>query len=386
MTVSLVLLWESPCAIRTHLDAKDIADNSETEGPSKDKVEAHVPGEGTEAQLKEEATAEKNPEADPRQLAHHNLLELNQTADISTLLKAVQVSDNTTGHPRVELPAGWSWVKKLGNGAFGEVWSVCVDRSCSAKNALKVIPASKASSVAEEVRLQKQVQPNDLAVKVTKDWTDSKHNWMIALELLPDGDLEDHLPELQSGRSKYKAHLIFHDLIDGLEMIHEKGVMHGDIKPENIFCDANPSSPPGVSPVACKWGDFGLAQAYTKGAKTLSIAAGTPLYASPEIWQASRKRYEGREVDVWAMGVLLFNMLTGGEAPFLGNSIAELSYKIMHTEPPYHLVTVESARWLVEKMLQKDPKKRFSLLEITQSCYYYGYKKGGDFRGCRDKY
>lgn len=392
-SISLALLWGSPCAIRTSVELEDIIDDSEEDGSSKGKEEARVSEEGRDEHLKEEAVAENNREADElailsRKFAHHNLLELDQTADISTLLKAVQVSDNATATPNAQLKPGWTWIKRLGEGSYGEVWSVCLEKSwgsCKTKNALKVIPAAKAADVEDEVKLQKQVQPNKFAVKVNEDWTDSKGDRLIAMELLPDGDLFDAISPMAKGRGKYKAHLIFHDLIDGLQTIHQKRVMHGDIKPENIFCDAH------VSPVVCKFGDFGLSQEFVPGRKTLSAASGTPDYASPEIWKAdSHHKYIGPEVDVWAMGVMLFMMLTNN-FPFYGSTMPALAMMIANREPNYAKVEVESAKWLLEKMLKKKAEDRLTIPKIKVSCFYQGYKKGditseAGGKGCTEPY
>lgn len=100
--------------------------------------------------------------------------------------------------------------------------------------------------------------------------------------------------------AQYTPRVVFKQLVDGLMIMHKHKVTHRDMKPQNVFCDSS-TVPPTV-----KIGDFGLAMTFEPGQKKETAAAGTPLFASPEIWKSSTTPYEGPEVDVWSLGVMLY--------------------------------------------------------------------------------
>jgi len=138
---------------------------------------------------------------------------------------------------------------------------------------------------------------------------------------------------------------------EGLVHIHSKGIVHCDIKPSNLM----------VTEDGIKILDFGLAQWGSASVTTLSASTspGTPAYAAPE--QARGEIVDVR-TDIWAVGVVLYEMLAG-RPPFSGEYPEAISYSIRH-DPPASLrdsdrtipPEVES---LVLKALEKDPNSRF---------------------------
>jgi Tol biopolymer transport system component/predicted Ser/Thr protein kinase len=150
---------------------------------------------------------------------------------------------------------------------------------------------------------------------------------------------------------------------DALEAAHEKGIVHRDLKPANIKI-----KPDGSVKVL----DFGLAKqsrdregAVTENSPTISMAAtqagqilGTAAYMSPE--QARGKPVDKR-ADIWAFGVVLYEMLTG-RRPFEGEDLAETLAAVIHKEPDWAQAPAKVRR-LLRKCLEKDPKQR--LRDIT---------------------
>ncbi len=128
--------------------------------------------------------------------------------------------------------------------------------------------------------------------------------------------------------------------------------MHRDIKPSNIIYDAKTDS--------VKVTDFGIAFLADDSKTKTGLILGSPSYMSPE--QVAGKKLDGRS-DLYSLGVTVFQLLTG-ELPFVGDSLANLMYKITNNKAP----SVASLRKnsatcvnrLVAKALHKEPGKRFA--------------------------
>ena len=150
--------------------------------------------------------------------------------------------------------------------------------------------------------------------------------------------------------------------LEGLNAAHEKGILHGDIKPENIML-----TPEGRVKVL----DFGVARRFSLGnansndatmtAATLSPAmSGTPAYMAPEVLM--QKPYDGR-ADLFSMGLVCYEML-GGQQPFETDSIAGTLASVLHKDPPpieqINPKVSSSMSAVVQTMLAKDPAQRYS--------------------------
>jgi len=150
--------------------------------------------------------------------------------------------------------------------------------------------------------------------------------------------------------------------LEGLNAAHEKGILHGDIKPENIML-----TPEGRVKVL----DFGVARRFSLGdansndatltAATLSPAmSGTPAYMAPEVLM--QRPYDGR-ADLFSMGLVCYEML-GGQQPFETDSIAGTLASVLHKDPPpieqINPKVSSSMSAVVQTMLAKDPAQRYS--------------------------
>jgi len=148
--------------------------------------------------------------------------------------------------------------------------------------------------------------------------------------------------------------------LEGLNAAHEKSILHGDIKPENLMLTREGR---------VKVLDFGVARRFTLGGAndlTLSVAtvstgiSGTPAYMAPEVLM--QKPYDGR-ADLFSMGLVCYEML-GGRQPFETDSMAGTMASVLHTEPPpidqLNPKVSVSVSAMLQTMMAKDPAQRYS--------------------------
>jgi serine/threonine protein kinase len=134
----------------------------------------------------------------------------------------------------------------------------------------------------------------------------------------------------------------------GLQALHDRSLVHFDIKPANVFLKG------GVA----RLGDYGLSKLMTHSRGSLSMGRGTPYYMAPEMLQ---RRGDARS-DIYSLGVMLYEILCG-KVPFAGDSEWEVLKKHETAEPelPSHLTATERA--VLQRSLQKDPAQRFESVQ-----------------------
>ena len=136
-----------------------------------------------------------------------------------------------------------------------------------------------------------------------------------------------------------------HGIGAGVAYLHDRGIVHRDLKPGNIFRDEG----------VVKVGDYGLSKFIScsrRSGHTESV--GTVHYMAPEV---ANGRY-GKELDVYAMGVILYELLTG-RVPFEGESIGEVLMKHLTAKPDVSMIA-EPYRSIIARALEKDPALRFA--------------------------
>jgi serine/threonine protein kinase len=189
---------------------------------------------------------------------------------------------------------------------------------------------------------------------VMKVFTDAEHSKIYMVMEWVDGRL---LRQILSEKRKLpadRAVRITLGILDALSYIHSHGIVHRDLKPENIMVDENDN---------IKLIDFGIAG--KEGARRLTFAKlsqvmGTPEYISPE--QVKGKRGDARS-DIYAMGVMLYEMLTG-KAPFQGpNPFAIMNDRLLNNPVPPREIDPSISPQLQEiiyRALERDPKNRYA--------------------------
>jgi serine/threonine protein kinase len=245
-------------------------------------------------------------------------------------------------------------VAPLGAGGMGEVYRAR-DARLNRDVAIKVLPAALANDAQYMARFEREAQilaalnhPNIATVYGIEQGA-------LVMELVEGADLKGPLP-LDEALS------IARQIAAGLEAAHEKGIIHRDLKPANIKL-----TPAGVVKIL----DFGLAKsageisgAASGSSPTMSptlslemtragMILGTAAYMSPE--QARGKQVDKR-TDIWAFGVVLYELITGKRL-FEGEDLTETMASVVKERPDLSGVPA-NVRRLLERCLEKDPKKR----------------------------
>ncbi|XP_069942601.1 MAP/microtubule affinity-regulating kinase 3 [Cherax quadricarinatus] len=142
-------------------------------------------------------------------------------------------------------------------------------------------------------------------------------------------------------------------IVSAVQYCHQKKIIHRDLKAENLLLD---------SEMVIKIADFGFSNEFTPGNK-LDTFCGSPPYAAPELFQG--KKYDGPEVDVWSLGVILYTLVSGS-LPFDGSNLKELRERVLRGKYriPFYMST--DCENLLKKFLVLNPARRASLETIMK--------------------
>ena len=251
----------------------------------------------------------------------------------------------------------------IGEGGMGQVYQA-TDTKLNRQVALKILPEAFAQDPDRLARFQREAQvlaslnhPNIAAIHGLEDSEGTK---ALVLELVEGPTLADRIA--QGPIPLDEALPIAKQIAEALEAAHEAGVIHRDLKPANIKVRDD-----GTAKVL----DFGLAKALdpspdsdpsqsptlTAAATQMGVIMGTAAYMSPE--QAKGKVTDKR-ADIWAFGVVLFEMLTG-QRVFGGETVSETLADVMKSDPQWKTLSADLPSKLsnvIRRCLEKDPHQR----------------------------
>ncbi|MHB8903217.1 MAG: serine/threonine-protein kinase [Thermoguttaceae bacterium] len=236
---------------------------------------------------------------------------------------------------------GYTIKRGVGHGGFGEVYYATSD--AGKEVALKLIRRNLDVELRGIRHCLNLKHPNLLSIFDIREDAQGD-NWVV-MEFVAGQSLEEVVVANPVGIPVERALFWIHGIGAGVSHLHDHGVVHRDLKPGNIFNDQG----------IVKIGDYGLSKFIScsrRSGQTESI--GTVHYMAPEV---ANGRY-GKEIDVYALGVVLYEMLTG-RVPFEGESVGEVLMKHLTATPDVSMLA-EPYRTVVARALEKDPGRRYS--------------------------
>ncbi|XP_066516623.1 serine/threonine-protein kinase SIK2a [Hoplias malabaricus] len=244
--------------------------------------------------------------------------------------------------------------RTLGKGNFAVV-KLAKHRITKSEVAIKIIDktqldAANLEKIYREVEIMKLLDhPHIIKLYQVME---TKNMLYLVTEYAKNGEIFDYLAS--RGRlSEVDARRKFWQILSAVEYCHERGIVHRDLKAENLLLDAH---------MNIKIADFGFGNFFCPG-KPLTTWCGSPPYAAPEVFEG--QQYEGPQLDIWSMGVVLY-VLVCGALPFDGPSLPVLRQRVLEGRFRIPYFMTEDCEHLIRKMLVLDPAKRLTLSQIRE--------------------
>ena len=253
-------------------------------------------------------------------------------------------------------------IKLIGEGSFGEVYLV-EDIKTKKQYVLKTIKLNGLNenqyndALKEALIIKNLDHPN--IIKLYEAFINKypRKNLNLITEFADGGDLSDKINKMKERQKHLSEDLILDYFIQiclALYHLHNKKIIHRDIKTKNVFLTKNE---------IIKLGDFGISTQLANTWDFAETAKGTLFYIAPEI--INNVPYNTK-VDIWSLGVLLYELITS-ELPFQANNLPLLCLKILKgTYSPLPYYVSKGLKDLVKNLLQVDPKKRPTIKEILK--------------------
>lgn len=276
-----------------------------------------------------------------------------------------------TGKPRKRHVTFGPYVvgSTLGEGEFGKVkmgWSKAASSPLEIPKqvAIKLIRRDSIPKNSEkEVKIYREINalkhlshPN--IVKLEEVLQNSKYIGIV-LEYASGGEFYKYIQRKRRLKEAVACRL-FAQLVSGVHYMHSKGLVHRDLKLENLLLDKHEN---------LVITDFGFVNEFVSHNELMKTSCGSPCYAAPEL-VVSTKPYEARKSDVWSCGVILYAMLAGylpwDDDPKNpdGNDIVRLYYYITRTPLKFPEYITPLPRDLLRRILISDPKKRITIRSV----------------------
>ncbi|XP_070972764.1 MAP/microtubule affinity-regulating kinase 3-like isoform X12 [Oncorhynchus clarkii lewisi] len=245
-------------------------------------------------------------------------------------------------------------LKTIGKGNFAKV-KLARHILTGREVAIKIIDKTQLNpnslqKLFREVRIMKLLNHPNI-VKLF-EVIETERTLYLVMEYASGGEVFDYL--VAHGRMKEKeARAKFRQIVSAVQYCHQKHIVHRDLKAENLLLDAD---------MNIKIADFGFSNEFTMGNK-LDTFCGSPPYAAPELFQG--KKYDGPEVDVWSLGVILYTLVSGS-LPFDGQNLKELRERVLRGKYriPFYMST--DCENLLKRFLVLNPAKRGTFEQIMK--------------------
>ena len=258
----------------------------------------------------------------------------------------------------------------LGTGSYGSVFAA-VDKITNQTFAVKVVSRDRLGADGEskmlmEVNIMKCLDHPRILRMV--NYIPSERHYNIVMEKVDGGELFNHLLKVKRYTEKKACRVIF-NLLRALKHMHDRGLMHCDIKPENLLLVRPPANDEEVTNI--KLADFGLATE-VKPPNYPTKACGSPLYIAPEVLECGltkTRKFYTEAADLWSVGIIAY-LLVSGMIPFFGKTPNEIFKAVLHTSHNFNHKAWEPvsdlAKDFINMLLVKDPDQRLSCAEALQ--------------------
>ncbi|XP_053290188.1 MAP/microtubule affinity-regulating kinase 3a isoform X2 [Pleuronectes platessa] len=278
----------------------------------------------------------------------------NGRQEISTRSSRTGVRTRSSEEPQQPHVGNYRLLKTIGKGNFAKV-KLARHILTGREVAIKIIDKTQLNpnslqKLFREVRIMKILNHPNI-VKLF-EVIETERTLYLVMEYASGGEVFDYL--VAHGRMKEKeARAKFRQIVSAVQYCHQKHIVHRDLKAENLLLDAD---------MNIKIADFGFSNEFTMGNK-LDTFCGSPPYAAPELFQG--KKYDGPEVDVWSLGVILYTLVSGS-LPFDGQNLKELRERVLRGKYriPFYMST--DCENLLKRFLVLNPAKRGTLEQIMR--------------------
>lgn len=233
---------------------------------------------------------------------------------------------------------GYTIRRGLHRGGFGEVYYAVSD--AGKEVALKLLTHDLDTELRGIRQCLNLKHPNLVTIFDVK--TDSEGDTWVIMEYVSGASLEDVLAAFPTGLPRDEVRDWMSGILAGVDYLHGRGIVHRDLKPANIYRENG----------VVKIGDVGLSKQMGGTRRQHTEAVGTVYYMAPEV----AKGQYGPEVDVYSLGVMLYELLTG-KLPFDGETTAEILMKHLSSRPDLAALPI-SLRPVLARALEKDPARR----------------------------
>ena len=246
--------------------------------------------------------------------------------------------------------------RQLGKGSFSSVYLVTriADQKIYALKSVtmdKLTKKEQQNSV-NEVRILASVShPNVIGYREAF-WDDNNQTLNIVMEYADDGDLQTKIHQMKKNNGIFEEETVWSyaiQMIEGLKALHDKKIMHRDLKSANIFLSKNKNKNKKI----CKIGDMNVSKVVKE--KVLMTQTGTPYYASPEVWNDKPYSYKS---DLWSIGCVIYE-LCALRPPFKGKDLDELYVNVCKGKVDRIKKIYSDKLWkMILMLLQVDVNKR----------------------------
>ncbi|XP_040340649.1 myosin light chain kinase, smooth muscle isoform X2 [Herpailurus yagouaroundi] len=248
--------------------------------------------------------------------------------------------------------------ERLGSGKFGQVFRLVEKKTGKiwAGKFFKAYSAKEKENIRQEISIMNCLHHPKLVQCV--DAFEEKANIVMVLEIVSGGELFERIIDEDFELTERECIQYMRQISEGVEYIHKQGIVHLDLKPENIMCVNKTGT-------RIKLIDFGLARKL-ENAGSLKVLFGTPEFVAPEVIN-----YEpiGYATDMWSIGVICY-ILVSGLSPFMGDNdnetLANVTSATWDFDDEAFDEISDDAKDFISNLLKKDMKNRLNCTECLQ--------------------